>query len=388
LVRSLTLVRGKLKFLKTRQAIFIYVTMLYFMFLFLQSPEVLTGAESNTYKKGIRFILILCGGQGTQGVSKHASDLNRQFRQVDVMLKSAALFTRKRLYFHVIADSEQMFKRLVNSTSDWPTSYKNKIIFKKHDVWYPEDRQDMKTMFRVCATERLFIPDMFPAMDRAIYIDTDLIFLRPPEDLWAFFDEFSDKQIAGMAPCLYHYDTPRNKVPHYGDTGLNAGIMHMDLKRMRKIPDGWVGANMAMHDKFKNKIKLADQDILNILFHYYPEKLFELPCEWNYRVWQCSQGENKCITAEENGVSLLHGNALAFVKGHEMKIQTIFEAFEHFKLGVDDPSHLYSWIVSGLQKVDHEDLPSKCKNIAHIDKILLMQLEKQIEKLRKGPKPR
>ena len=62
-----------------------------------------------------------------------------------------------------------------------------------------------------------------------------------------------------MAPCLYHYDTPRNKVPHYGDTGLNAGIMHMDLKRMRDIPDGWTRANMAMHDKYKNKIKLADQ---------------------------------------------------------------------------------------------------------------------------------
>ena len=36
----------------------------------------------------------------------------------------------------------------------------------------------MKNMFRVCATERLFIPDMFPSLDRAIYIDTDLIFLR------------------------------------------------------------------------------------------------------------------------------------------------------------------------------------------------------------------
>ena len=33
-------------------------------------------------------------------------------------------------------------------------------------------------MFRVCATERLFLPDMLPNMDRAIYIDTDLIFLR------------------------------------------------------------------------------------------------------------------------------------------------------------------------------------------------------------------
>ena len=26
------------------------------------------------------------------------------------------------------------------------------------------------------------------------------------------------------------------------------------------------------------------------------------------------QGENKCPSAEENGVSILHGNALAFVK--------------------------------------------------------------------------
>ena len=36
----------------------------------------------------------------------------------------------------------------------------------------------MKSMFRVCATERLFVPDMFPTMDKAIYMDTDLIFMR------------------------------------------------------------------------------------------------------------------------------------------------------------------------------------------------------------------
>ena len=46
-----------------------------------------------------------------------------------------------------------------------------------------QDREDMRTMFRVCATERLFVPDMFPDMDRAIYIDTDLIFMR-------FLDKF------------------------------------------------------------------------------------------------------------------------------------------------------------------------------------------------------
>ena len=82
---------------------------------------------------------------------------------------------------------------------------------------------------------------------------------RPPEDLWSFFDDFNSAHVAAMAPCLYHYDTPRNKVPHYGETGLNAGIMHMDLARMRDIPDGWTRANMAMHDKYKKQIKLADQ---------------------------------------------------------------------------------------------------------------------------------
>ena len=33
-------------------------------------------------------------------------------------------------------------------------------------------------MQRLCATERLFIPDMFPDMEKAIFMDTDLIFLR------------------------------------------------------------------------------------------------------------------------------------------------------------------------------------------------------------------
>jgi hypothetical protein len=40
-----------------------------------------------------------------------------------------------------------------------------------------------------------------------------------------------------MAPCLYHYGSDRNKVPYYGDTGLNAGIMHMDLDRYRMLRD-------------------------------------------------------------------------------------------------------------------------------------------------------
>jgi len=370
------MLKAKVKYLKSVQAIFIYVGLLYLVLMFNQTKFV-PGAASSQTRKELTFILILCGGTGTQG-SKQASDVGRQIRQAEVMLKSAVLFTKRRLHFLVIADSKKLFSRLLNRTTAWPDTYRKKIRFSMHDVWYPEERQDMKSMFRVCATERLFVPDMFPSLEKAIYIDTDLIFMRPPEDLWSFFDDFSSSHIAAMAPCMYHYGSKRNKVPYYGETGLNAGIMHMHLDRMREIPDGWMGATMAMHDKYKSRIKLADQDILNILFSFYPEKLYELPCEWNYRVWQCSQGENKCSGAEQNGVSILHGNALAFVKGNEMKIQTIFESFEQFKLGKDNLGQLYTQVVAGLGQVDREGQPSKCKAVAGIDSILLGEMEKNV----------
>jgi len=154
--------------------------------------------------------------------------------------------------------------------------------------------------------------------------------------------------------------------------------MHMDLQRMRSLPDGWTGATMAMHDKYKTRIKLADQDILNILFSFYPEKLFELPCEWNYRVWLCSEEENKCPGAEENGVSILHGNALAFVKGNEMKIQKVFEAFEQFRLGEENIAHLVTQLEASLMQVDAEDMPSKCKKVSGIDSILVGELRKHV----------
>ncbi|XP_063605885.1 glucoside xylosyltransferase 2-like, partial [Penaeus indicus] len=256
-----------------------------------------------------------------QGGNK-ASDIGRQIRQAAVMLKSAAALTSTFLRFLVIADSKSLYQRLVNTTSNWPIEYQQRLSFEYYNVWYPPGREDMRNMFRVCATERLFLPDMFPDLDAAIYIDTDLVFLRPPEDLWAEFRKFNDRQVAAMAPCLYHYGSTRNKIPFYGSSGLNAGIMHMNLTRMKSFPGGgWTPAVMKVFDNFRQRIKLADQDMLNILFHKHPQKLYELGCEWNYRVWQCSQGSNMCPQASTNGVSILHGNALAFVSGAERKLQ-------------------------------------------------------------------
>ena len=88
-----------------------------------------------------------------------------------------------------------------------------------------------------------------------------------------------------MAPGI----SKTNEIPKYGDTGLDAGIFLMDLKIMRNIPDGWLRILLALEEDYKGIINLGDQDILNIFFGFYPDMLYELPCEWNYGSWLCRQ---------------------------------------------------------------------------------------------------
>ena len=91
-----------------------------------------------------------------------------------------------------------------------------------------------------------------------------------------------------MAPSIHNRSKTRN-INHNGGAGLGDGVMLMFLERMKKISNGWVETTMAIHDKHKSSINWTHQDILNIFFTFYPEKLFELPCEWNYRVLPCTK---------------------------------------------------------------------------------------------------
>ncbi|XP_063873182.1 glucoside xylosyltransferase 1-like isoform X1 [Scylla paramamosain] len=332
------------------------------------------GSTDQDKKNEVVFFIILCEGNAQR---EEASSIARQLRQAAVMVKSAAALTSTTLRYLVVADSKELYYNFSNLTSGWPVEYQRRVSFEWYPVWYPEDREDMRSMFRTCATERLFLPDMFPSVDAAIYVDTDLIFLSPPEDLWAEFQKFDEVQVAAMAPCLYHYGSFRNKVPFYGDTGLNAGVMHMNLTRMKDFPGGgWIAANMKVFDIFKKRIKLADQDILNILFYKYPEYLFELGCEWNYRMYQCSDG-NKCPGAARSGISILHGNAMSFVKGNEMKLQTVFEVWEQHELG-KPLTILLSELERKLKFVSSQHLPSKCVRTHNIDDMLTRAIKKHI----------
>jgi len=43
------------------------------------------------------------------------------------------------------------------------------------------------------------VQEVLQHVDAVLYVDTDVLFLRPLDDIWQFFDKFSDSQIAALA---------------------------------------------------------------------------------------------------------------------------------------------------------------------------------------------
>ncbi|MEQ2181865.1 hypothetical protein GOODEAATRI_016013 [Goodea atripinnis] len=109
------------------------------------------------------------------------------------MIKSAVLFSIKRLYLHVFA----------------------------------EDQLHASFM------EALILKDI----DSIVYVDSDILFLQPVDGLWDFLSRFNPSQLAAMSP---EHEEPRiawysrfARHPFYGRTGINSGVMLMNMTRMR-----------------------------------------------------------------------------------------------------------------------------------------------------------
>lgn len=54
----------------------------------------------------------------------------------------------------------------------------------------------------------------------------------------------------------------------YGVTGINSGVMLMNLTRMRSFK--WEEYILPLYKEYKLKITFGDQDLINILFYYHP----------------------------------------------------------------------------------------------------------------------
>nr|XP_045622130.1 glucoside xylosyltransferase 1-like isoform X2 [Procambarus clarkii] len=306
-----------------------------------------------------------------------AFSLSRHLRQIRVLLKSAAALTSTTLRFNIVTDTNKTYQHIVNMTLSWPPEYRSRIVLVHHQVYYPPKTENLLKMFRHCSTEKLFLPYLYKEKDILISLDTDLIFMQPPEDLWTEFENFEDRHIVGMAPVHWLYGPGFKAFPTYGTSGLNAGVILMNLTRLRNFTGGWIETILDVKEKYKGKLSLAEQDILNIIFsRERSPQIYELGCEWDFWQRMCSDGYNKCPGAASRGVAIIHGCAQTFFFNQERKIQAVFEVWEKFQLG-RPLSELLEMLQTALSRLG--SAPAGCGFLSNIDNTLTQGIKRLIK---------
>ncbi|XP_054450999.1 glucoside xylosyltransferase 2 [Pteronotus mesoamericanus] len=302
-----------------------------------------------------------------------------------VMLKSAVLFSHRKMQFHIFTE-ESLKPEFDKQLRQWPDSYTKKFEHRIYPITFSVGNpQEWKKLFKPCAAQRLFLPVILKDVDSLLYVDTDVLFLRPVDDIWKFLRQFNSTQLAAMAP---EHEIPKigwysrfAQHPFYGSTGINSGVMLMNLTRIRTaqfknsvIPTGlaWEDMLYPLYQKYKNVITWGDQDLLNIIFYFNPECLYVFPCQWNYRPDHCMYGSN-CKGAELEGVSVLHGNRGVYHDDKQPTFKALYEAIRDFPF----QDNLFQSMYYPLQLKFLETVHTLC---GRIPQVFLKQIEKTMKR--------
>lgn len=177
--------------------------------------------------------------------------------------------------------------------------------------------------------------------DAVLYVDTDTLFLAPPELIWDEFKNMNSTQLAALSP---EHEDPNTgwynrfaKHPYYGKLGVNSGVMLMNLTRMREFR--WTDYVIPIHKEYKLKITWGDQDIINIIFHFHPERLYIYPCRYNYRPDHCMY-MSVCTDAEKDGALVVHGSRGTFHSQKQPPFRAVYRAMQQYQLDTDKYENL------------------------------------------------
>ena len=113
---------------------------------------------------------------------------------------------------------------------------------------------------------RMFIPNMFPQYDKAIYLDSDIVLLRDIAKLYK--QKIGDKLLAGVADMAVaqhseFIDYVKNKIGVKSEKEyFNAGILLLNLAKMRE--ENFENQFVSLLDKVTFSVA-QDQDYLNAL---------------------------------------------------------------------------------------------------------------------------
>lgn len=123
---------------------------------------------------------------------------------------------------------------------------------------------------------RLFAHDVFPDVDKMLYLDSDTLI---NDDLTQLYNTDVSQYAFGAVRDMALINTPKHPAGEYvkefkqkylkHDLYINSGVLVLNMTYLRTIPGPW---------KTNSTLKYPDQDILNIVFD---GKILELPLRYN-----------------------------------------------------------------------------------------------------------
>jgi lipopolysaccharide biosynthesis glycosyltransferase len=123
---------------------------------------------------------------------------------------------------------------------------------------------------------RIVLPSLLPQTERVLWLDADVIVLSSVTELWA--TPLDDKPIAACPNALLwrHAEGVANIGIEDRRLYFNSGVMLLNLKQLR---DEKSEAKLrAEAQRISPWIKMADQDVLNCVYH---RRWVRLPLAWN-----------------------------------------------------------------------------------------------------------
>jgi len=236
--------------------------------------------------------------------------------ELSVMMKSAVLMMKKyqsnknkSMKFLIITDN--LATETEKILKNWRENLSLNLTWDIRPPLYPplnKIQEPIQSAFAPCATQRLFFPQILPDYNFVLYVDTDIIFLQDPFEVWKTLTNMGEKSFGLVSEnddtfySTYNY----SPIPH-PKNGLNSGVMLMNLEYMRN--QNWNDKMLIIFEEMQSHMAFCDQDVMNIYSFLYPEELLWLPCSANYRADFCLS--DKSCVLNSNGL-ILHGSRAAF----------------------------------------------------------------------------
>ncbi|KAI5749826.1 hypothetical protein M8J76_010490 [Diaphorina citri] len=173
------------------------------------------------------------------------------------LVKSALIFQLKNPLRIIILAEDNLIQSLEEKLGDWQVLRNHTFKFEIHNLKFPKGKEkDWKNLFKKCAAQRLFLPDILSHIDSVLYMDIDTLFLGPVLEVWRHFYLMNATQMAALVPegedVNSGWYSQYARHPYYGNTGVNSGVMLMNLTRMRSF--GWVNYLGPIFKEFRTKI--------------------------------------------------------------------------------------------------------------------------------------